>query len=488
MGKRRMRTLGGRVALLSIIALIALPVTAASAGTKPKSRLIAQSGFNARSVVSFIDTGINPYHKVFRDNSARAKRHPSTYLPDFPKNAEALRLTFDAPNYWEAVKADCERVWSKVKPGKLYWFPGTKIVGGITFEPSTPIDCKAAKPQAGGHILDANGHGTMVASRAAATQYGACKECLIVSVQFPGAVNLLDPSGSTEPSVAAIEWAAKNSNWIDAQSNSWGPIVPAWEPSGQAGIITSNPELVRSIEKVSRKHLAFWASGNGALFRGGVAGHPTLLSPHLTPSAIIVGGHDSGYVNTWPGFPPHVVSDSCSSWAAFRDEYDKSAEDVGGGTSGATPFAAGGAGRILVEARSILRDNSTGVDGGIVARGKAGVVDKGPLKDGKFTMTEWKDLLFKTASSRPKAQHEDGPTCEAGLYGPTPIKWTDVPEDYPEYAHIGYGAIDAQSHALAAKVLNGKSDVPDRSDTDAYFELDQLARSALHEVFKGVLP
>lgn len=113
---------GVRRAAGTLIVLMALGLvgpTTAHAGTRPgRSR--------ATAVVSFIDTGINPYHKVFRDNSARAQKHPSTYLQGFPKSAQALRLTLNARNYKAAVKADCSRVWAKIKPGKLYWFPGTK--------------------------------------------------------------------------------------------------------------------------------------------------------------------------------------------------------------------------------------------------------------------------------------------------------------------------------------------------------------------------
>jgi hypothetical protein len=302
-------------------------------------------------------------------------------------------------------------------------------------------------------------------------------------VQFPTSIPLVGPSSSTGPAVKAITWAASNNGWIDAQSNSWGPFVPAWDPSGQAGLLTANPELVRAVEEVSKKHLAFWASGNGALFRFGVAGHPTFLSPHLTPHAIIVGGEDSGYMNTWPGFPPHVVSDSCDSWGAFRDQLDKSAENVGGGTSAATPFVAGGAVRILLDARAILGDDSTGVHDGVVASGPAGLVKGGPIADGKLTLDEWKRLVFVTASPRPKAHEEDGPPCAPDIYGPTPVKWTDVPDSYPEYFQIGYGAVDAESVALAGKVLRGEVDAPDRSATDTYFTQDQKVRETTYEVF-----
>jgi Subtilase family len=435
------------------------------------------------AVVALVDTGINPYHDVFRDRSPLAKRHPSTYIPGFPKDAQALRLTFDAPNYWSAVKADCKRVWSKIKPGRLYWFPGTKIVGGIAFDGQTSIDCAAAEPSAEGRILDAGGHGTMVASRAAGNKYGACERCRVVAVQMPATVNLIDPGPSNDSSIRAITWAAKNASWIDAQSNSWGPIVPLWDPSGRTGLLTSNPELARAVEKVSRRHLAFWASGNGVAFRGGVLGHPSLLSPHLGPSAVIVGGHDSGYMNTWPGFSPHVVSDSCSSWAAYEDELKKSGDSVGGGTSGATPFAAGGAGRILLEARRLLGDDQTGVSDGVVARGRARGITKGPLKDGKFTIGEWRDVLFKTASERPKTQFEDGPVCDGAQWGPTPVKWTDVPAAYPEYVQIGYGAVDRDSANLASRVLTGSKALPDRGETDQYFTAERAAREVLHQVF-----
>ncbi len=455
-------------------ALLVAPAPAAAAGTRAPN-----------AVVAFVDTGINPYHEVFRDRSPLARRHPSSYIPGFPKDAEALRLTLDAPDYWTAVRADCKRVWSKIKPGRLYWFPGTRITGAITFEDRTPIDCKAAEPSAAGRILDPAGHGTMVASRGAGTGYGACEDCRIVAVQFPTSIPLLEPGPSTQPAVEAITWAAKNSSWIDAQSNSWGPIVPLWEPSGEAGLVTASPNLARAVEYVSRRHLAFWASGNGAAFRLGVLGHPTLLSPHLGPSAVIVGGHDSGYMNTWPGFSPHVISDSCASWAAYHREIKKSGDSVGGGTSGATPFAAGGAGRVLLEARRLLGDPQTGVSEGIVAEGKAPAITKGPLRDGRFTLAEWKEVLFKTASERPQTQFQDGPVCDQARWAPTPVKWTDVPEQYPEYVQIGYGAVDSDSARLARRVLGGFTRTPDRGETDQYFAADRVARTVLHEIFAG---
>jgi hypothetical protein len=464
-----------------IAAVVASLAPVASAQEPP-------AGPNA--VVAFIDTGINPYHRVFRDESPRAYQHPSTYIPGYPADAIALNITLDEETYWDSVSIDCEDVWKTVEPGKLYWFPGTKIVGAISFIPSTTPDCEIAEPK-GTEVLDFGGHGTMVASRAASTEYGACKGCLVVAAQMVGSVNLTNPGPSTDQSLDPVRWAAANASWIDAQSNSWGPIAQFWEPTGATGIAGSNPEMVRTIEETSQKHMSFWASMNGVSGRYGVLGHPTLAASHLTPSAISVGGHDSGYVNTWPGFPPHLVSDSCSSWGAPWNKIEESGDSIGGGTSGATPFAAGGAGDILLEARRILGDSETGVgDDGVVARGPVGLVPDGPLADGIFTTAEAKQVLYKTATERPTAQYEDGPTCTRTNvnelpYRPTSVKWTSVPSQYPEYINIGYGAVDGPAKTLAFQVLRGEVSLPSRADTDQYFALDAQARAALHMVFRG---
>ena len=470
----KLRYLAGALA----IAMMA-PMAAASEVIVVKNKKAPKKG---NAVVAFIDTGINPYHVQFRDNSKRAQRHPSTYIPGYPKSAKALRISFGEEKWETAVEKDCE-LWKSVEDGKLYYFPGTKIVGAISFGVGGELDCK--EPGSAFRILDTGGHGTMVASRGASPEYGACKTCRIVSVQNPMAVSFLGPGESNDFAIDSIKWAADNASWIDAQSNSWGPIASAWSPTSETGILTANGEFVKAVEEVSQKHLAFWASGNGAGFRGGAVGHPTLLSPHLTPSAISVGGHDSGTVNVWPGFPPTVVADSCSAWAAYHNKIEESAEDVAGGTSGATPFAAGGAAQILIQARRLLGDDNTGVSKNVVASGKPGKVKSGPLADGKFTLEEWREVTLKTATPRPKGQKEDGPVCgpTSAPYNSLPVAWSDVPDEYPEYIHLGYGAIDNESNALATKVISGKAELPDRSDTDAYFEQDDAARRALYEVW-----
>jgi hypothetical protein len=204
----------------------------------------------------------------------------------------------------------------------------------------------------------------------------------------------------------------------------------------------------------------------------------------VTPSVLAVGAHDSGHVTVWHGSPPQVVSDGCDSWAAAHDHVSETGDRIGGGTSAATPFAAGRAARVLAVARELLHDASTGVDDGVVARGAAGGIASGPLADGVFTLDEWRRVVLATATRRPTAQREDGPPCEpGGLYPALPPLWSDVPDEYPEYTTIGYGALDDPALELATAVVRGTAELPDRSDTDAFFETEAALRNAFYDVY-----
>jgi len=282
----------------------------------------------------------------------------------------------------------------------------------------------------------------------------------------------------------SIGFAAQHADWIDVQSNSWYPTVPVYEPTGVSPQGTP-PHFIAEVERVSAAMPAFWASGNGAANSGGALGHPTFLTPHATPSAIMVGGHDSGYVNVWPGFPPHLVSDSCGAWRANSHSVDTS-DDSGPGTSVATPYVAGGGARILAQARALLGDTGTGKqDGTVMASGDPGDISAGPLADGVLTREEWQRVLYTTATPRPEAQFEDGSSC-VGTHHPytsTPVRWADVPDGYPEYVHIGYGAVDDPAIELEARVLRGETPLPNRTATDEYFAAHHTIGGETHELY-----
>lgn len=435
------------------------------------------------AVVAFVDSGINPYHAAFRDASPRASAHPSTYLPGFPPDAEAIRLTFDHANLTAAFAADCAE-WAKVQPGTLYWFPGTRVVGAIEMDDPGEWACGDADDPYPARIFGTS-HGTMVASRAAGVGYGACPECLVVMVR-----------GHT---LEAVAWPAEQP-WIDAQSNSWGPVAFAWAPSGRVSAIgaylVADPPLVREIEAAAARQPSFWAAGNGALGRFGGVGHPSELAPHLTPSVIRVGGHDTGRITPWPGWSPHVVSDACDSWAAEHATLDESTPATGGGTSGATPFAAGLAGELVLEARRLLGDARTGVRDGVLAEGDLPPPSAGPLADGNLTVAELREALLATADPRPKATEEDGAICEValpradgggvevplGAYVTAPVAWAAVPADAPAWTFVGYGAVTRATADAAKAILRGEAPLPERAE-DAWFEQDDKVRRATYEVW-----
>jgi hypothetical protein len=437
------------------------------------------------AVLAFIDGGINPYHLDFRDDSPRAFQHPSTYLPDYPEDAVALDITFDHGTVEDAIEADCA-VWERVEPGELYWFPGTRVVGAYVVpgtweelpyqdEDHRPITCADPSRATWGNVFSESMHGTMVASRGAGNAYGACPECLIV------AVHGLGPD--------AVTWTAEQP-WIDVASHSWGPQFPAFQPDGMPWPrIAASPALVEAVEAAAQAQPHFWATGNGAAFRFGVLGHPTQLLPQHTPSVIRVGGHDSGYVTVWPGSSPHVISDACWSWAAEHDTMDEWTPRTGSGTSGATPFVAGLAGNIILEARALLGDPRTGVTDGVLASGDAGAITTGPLADGAFTMDELKRVLFTTADPRPERIEEDGDVCDPledpvmALVPALPVKWEDVPEGAHGIPFVGYGAVTPYTVADAFAVLHGDAEWPARPEEDAFFEADDAFRSVAFDAF-----
>ncbi len=457
--------------------LLAVLLAALTASVAPAR---AQTGPTPHVVIALVDQGINPYSLAFRDDSPLAQQHPSTYIPGYPESALELRLTLDAPTLAEALTVDAQ-VWEDVVGGFLYWVPGTKIIGAVSLG-TGGRDCRlaAAPPPAHGQvnsrgtclerpIFDDGGHGTMTASRAAATTHSLAPGARIVSVEGLGE--------------ASVDWIAKRS-WIDVQSNSWGTALPVDRNTG------------RTFAKAALSQMVLVASGNGVGFSG-FAPQPTLTDPLGAPGVILVGGHDNGRVTAWSGAPAHVVADAYGGYAASNIDNDGPRPNpYACCTSASAPYAAGGAAALAYEARRILGHASTGVHDGVVAAGPAGLVDAGPLADGVFTMAEWRDVFLHTAQARPLETGDDGWvqfTGEPGSvphhpeYGPgenpfcfgcwtLPVLWKDVPEDRPAHLSIGYGGINTYSRDLAMSVLMGTASIPARPEVDDFFAQEEPIR------------
>ena len=406
---------------------------------------------DAVAVVALIDTGINPYHIDFRDNSSLAFVHPSEYLPGYPGDVAALRLNFTESSFAAARDKD-KAVWDSVKPNTLYWIPGTKIVGAYT---------------TGGRIVD-SGHGTMTASRAAGNQYSLCPECRIAAVQGFNA--------------KAVSWASQQP-WIDAQSNSWSPLVVFQQADG-----AQESGLAKAFEDAAKRHAVFGSAGNGAMGKGGVAGHPSFTRSTSGPRGVMaIGGHDNGEVILWSGSWPHVVADACNNWAAVGSSVDRYSGSAGGGTSSASPYAAGEAARLVLEARRILGDDGTvGVKDGVFARAgpDAAKPTKGPLADGDLKLSELQQVMMKTAVARPVKTLHDGDNCGATgtPYTTYPVAWKDVPANVPAYYLIGYGQISVQSVAKAVDVLSGATDMPSRPADDEWHARAEMLRNAYNSL------
>ena len=480
-----MRTRRGVLtAVISVALMVSLVPADASASCWPKrkgDKCVGEAPNPApTSVVALIDSGINPYAAAFRDESPLAYKHPSKYIPGYPKDALPLRLHLDLP-FEKAFKAD-EDVWKTVVRGKLYWIPGTKIVGAVSFGdggancPVVPVPpANAVQGSCDEHlILDDHGHGTMTASRAAGAPNSLAPDARIVEIEGLG------PKG--------VEWAA-DQGWIDVQSNSWINFVPPPAPSTTS----------EAFWYASQKMMTLAASGNGTAYITGFAPTPTYLLSTAPPGAVLVGGHDNGRATMWAGAPPHVVADAYAGMTAIHNSTEKMRPDpIACCTSAASPYAAGGVAAIVIEARRLLNDTTPGYCGDVVAEGRKGLVKKGPLADGKLTLEELKDVFLHTAEAHPSQGRDDGdvhwmgeprapdhtefgPGANTFCFGCTtmPVPWSAIPPaGDATYAFIGYGGINEFSVELAGKVLSGEAELPERANADAQYELDQEIRSA----------
>jgi hypothetical protein len=468
-----------RLSSLIVVVLLAITGLSGIGGTRQARAAAAPA---AMAVVALVDTGVNPYNVAFRDRSALAYRHPSTYIAGYPADAVALKLTLDVP-YAEAVKRDA-KVWADVEPYALYWIPGTRIIGALTagaggancpVSPAPPLTLVPTTcPQT--PILDDHGHGTMTASRAAGTRSLAPGARLMVVEGLGG---------------DSLRWVA-DAGFVDVSSNSWGSIAPL--PPAAPGAV----DISAAFAYAATRMLTLAASGNGPAANLGLVPGPTLVNNDGAPGVVMVGGHDNGRVTAWAGGPPHVVADAYAGWAAISTSSTEVKPDpIACCTSASAPYAAGGGAALVIEARRLLGDRLTGVRDGVVAKGGAGVVAKGPIADGVLTLDELRTLLLRTAEARPAEGRDDGLVHWSGEprapelqpFGPganpfcqgcetLPVEWTTVPEGADLYPLVGYGAVNERSIALAVNVLRGITAMPERPEADQAYEADQEFRRA----------
>ena len=433
------------------------------------SRLAAET--TPLTVVAINDSGINPYHLEFSAQTypdpevlaltANFTKHPSEYIPGYPKDAEAIPATL-GKGYFPAEDArgpDANgdgipdgSIWdlkSASAPwglefGKLYWIPGTKIIGA-----TQPALLACSNCAAGNHvILDDDGHGTGSSSVSVGNRYGYCPTCLLFSEKGLNAV------------------PAAGYPWVDINSNSWGTIANA----PHLGILGSQANQTRAA--VDRGQTVLFAAGNGTANAFDTPS-PTYGTPttgpdwHVIVGAIrrdverpIVGDGTPAHLSSWgDGNLPSACRTGVVSQCAFS------------GTSAATPYTAGVFGNVLTEIRRQIGETGLGQRAGQVIADGFPIAASPYLKDGKLTRAELRDAVLKTAFPLNQDNSQNVPIF--------PYPWTAPYIGDINVLFEGYGAATPNSARRAIDVLLGKAAMPVRAAEDRWFQIDAQIRDSI---------
>lgn len=268
------------------------------------------SGAPRPTVVAIIDTGVNPYHRVFDATDVDAVSFGSVY--------GALPLSVSSSGSIEERIEKDTRGWGPVKQGVLYAFEGTRVLT-ISFgeHDDAPL------------LLDytaAPGHGTGVAGIVATYSTSA----IIVSIQVNNFVcDTIEECHVLPPLSQAMQWAAETP-WIDVISVSQG--FPGNPPFRAPAMAEADTYVAASRAAAAAGKLLIAGSGNtiapplGAQFAG-------------PPWVIAVGGFESsqGGETVEAGKQVDVVANN-TVWVAASDDRDRM--DKRSGTSFATPIVA----------------------------------------------------------------------------------------------------------------------------------------------------
>ena len=354
----------------------------------------APTGEQGVTVVAVIDGGFNPYHFDFvghqhpwnldddPSNDIDFSADPSTYIAGHP-GGTALDLTIPTdPNadvtalHSGPDAAEWARLQGSttVADAKLHWFPGTKVVGALSFD-------------GGGDAFygDNASHGTRSAASAAGNIHGTCAECVFVLIN----------GGSAQ----SLAWAASQP-WIDVVTNSYGHnLIGQFVPEGAfRDNIWFGAPLKATRDGVTDGQSIVFSAGNGLLNAFDVPAL-TYWSSEKGPDWIVtVGAVDPRADQQYSGAGKPV--DISSYGSVYPSTGGTTATGVGthSGTSNAAPTTAGTIARVIQHGRSALGDTSEGHSGGVVASGTA--VSCGPanadcpLGDGVLTRAEAQRTVF----------------------------------------------------------------------------------------------
>jgi hypothetical protein len=403
----------------------------------------------AITVVGVADSGINPYHFEFSaatypdpDVLALTKnftRHPSEYISGYPASSTALPITLGQGYYPAKDKA----MWASVDVGKLYWIPGTKIIGAIDAGDSSAVNADPDNTR----IVDDDGHGTGSSSVSVGNRYGYCPTCLLMFTES------LDTTFN------------ESFPWVDITSHSFGTVggVPL-------GLAFGPDEDTKAAAE--RGQTVLFAAGNGVgnafdvpqiTYGSGDTGNDwtiTVGAIRRDNDRAIVGDGIPVEISAWgDGNLPSACRTGTVGQCAF------------GGTSAATPYTAGIFGTVLTQVRQAIGDAKVGQrPGQVVAEGNP-IPGSIFLADGKLTRSELRDAVLKTAF--PLNQDNSPSTFPYPLTAPYINAETNV-------LFEGYGAATPEGAKRAIDVILGRAVMPDRSFEDQFMAASRVVKDTLY--------
>lgn len=480
-------------------ASVLVPVGMSQAGAAP-----VKAGDDA-VVVAVIDSGISPYHWDFlaskmpqatdrdRTNDLPLDKDPATWLKGFPKKGFASKtgLNLHLEEQDEAARistlyAKDAALWKSVKnstPSAInyYWFPGTKVIGGLSFgyteQVTEALDVATADVPVAGYTyspLYGTDHGQGTSSVSVGNLHGTCPECLIVHIT----------AADTTATEQALAWA-ESQPWIDVVSNSYGlQTVPTG--AVRDGLYGGPTERQRAASE--RGQTIVFSAGNG-IENGFVVPFSTLTSSVKGPDWVITVGAtvpgSSGATESGSGKPVDVSGIGENYPSAYNSTSVTNGSRFSG-TSNAAPTVAGTYARGLYLARRAMAGPSRVQAGGVISVGRAscGKARRAcEVGDGTLTAVELRDRLLKGAKST------GGGTAPGGL--------TALPRVADEhYANEGFGTYYArlkQDDALwlaefdrfFGPVVGTRAALPRPADEAAWFVVDSWCRQHVFGSWSG---
>jgi hypothetical protein len=414
------------------------------------AKWIKQLRKRSHVVIAVVDTGVNPYHAAYRRPEYAV--HPSTYIDGFPADTPALGLNLAEPDYVAARGGDDGPVWGQVAEKKLYWIPGTNIIGAYSVADyaGTPPGGLPSRP-----VIDDDGHGSGTTSVSAGgglssrgAPFGSNPDALIVSLEGLGD--------------EGVKWASEQP-WIDFISGSYGDpaAIPCNDQVDDMDVWCGREYRYTAPFVLRDSRTACFSAGNGLTRTGVVADRYSSLRPTSGPSWVITVGAVSprnGQDYGWHSVPVDISSYG-KYWPAAAP-FSTTGEQAFGGTSNATPVTCGVFSKALVEARRALGDAAEGIhttlDGETAAAVGPAKRKGGLLADGVLTRTELERAVFTTAE--PGEFDPNGWTYDPIVVPTTPVYYTQQ----------GYGTADVASAQRAVDVITGAAPMPVRADVDAW--------------------